>query len=47
MAISLQILDVDTDSVRFSKTFDIERTKQYPKATFAGTIRPYTNQPST
>jgi curli biogenesis system outer membrane secretion channel CsgG len=35
MAISLQILDVDTGSVRFSKTFDIERTKQYPKATSA------------
>lgn len=35
MAISLQILDVDTGRVRFSKTFDVERTKQYPKATSA------------
>ncbi len=35
MAISLQMLDVETGTVRFSKTFDVERTKQYPKATSA------------
>lgn len=35
MSISLQILDVDTGRVRFSKTFDVERAKQYPKATSA------------
>lgn len=35
MAISLQILDVETGQVRFSKNFDIERTKQYPKANSA------------
>ncbi|HYG63193.1 MAG TPA: CsgG/HfaB family protein [Thermoanaerobaculia bacterium] len=35
MAIGFQILDVESGEVRFSKTFDVERTKQYPKATSA------------
>ncbi|HYO15089.1 MAG TPA: PEGA domain-containing protein, partial [Thermoanaerobaculia bacterium] len=35
MEIGLQILDVGTGRVRFSKTFPIERTKQYPKQTSA------------
>jgi hypothetical protein len=35
MSLSLQILDVDTGRVQFSKNFDVERTKQYPKATSA------------
>ncbi len=35
MGISLQVLDVDSGKVRFSKTFDVERVKQYPKATSA------------
>lgn len=38
MAISLQILDVETGSVRFSKIFEAERTKQYPKATSAPSV---------
>jgi hypothetical protein len=32
MTISLQILDVNTARVQFSKNFDVERVKQYPKA---------------
>jgi len=32
MTISLQILDVNTARVQFSKSFDVERVKQYPKA---------------
>lgn len=35
MALSLQILDVKTGRVQFSKSFDVERTRQYPKATSA------------
>jgi hypothetical protein len=35
MGISLQILDVGSGQVRFSQTFDVERTKQYPKKTSA------------
>ena len=35
MAISLQVLDVETGVVRYTNTFDVERTKQYPKATSA------------
>jgi hypothetical protein len=35
MSISLQILDVKTARVQYSKNFDVERTKQYPKATSA------------
>lgn len=35
MAISLQVLDVQSGMVRFSKTFDIDRTKQYPKVSSA------------
>ncbi|HSS48747.1 MAG TPA: trypsin-like peptidase domain-containing protein [Thermoanaerobaculia bacterium] len=32
MALTLQILDVKTGRVQFSKNFEVERTKQYPKA---------------
>jgi hypothetical protein len=32
MALTLQILDVKTGRVQFSKDFEVERTKQYPKA---------------
>ncbi|HKV11906.1 MAG TPA: PEGA domain-containing protein [Thermoanaerobaculia bacterium] len=35
MEISLQILDVASGRVRFSKTFPVERIKQYPKETSA------------
>ncbi len=35
MEISVQILDVATGRVRYSKTFEAERLKQYPKATSA------------
>ena len=35
MALSLQILDVKSGRVQFSKSFDVERTRQYPKATSA------------
>ncbi|HEX5720244.1 MAG TPA: trypsin-like peptidase domain-containing protein [Thermoanaerobaculia bacterium] len=35
MAINLQILDAVTKRVRFSKNFDIERMKQYPKTAAA------------
>ena len=35
MSISLQILHVDTGRVQFSKSFDVERTQQYPVATSA------------
>jgi hypothetical protein len=35
MSISLQILAVDTGRIQFSKNFDVERTKQYPKSTSA------------
>ena len=35
MALSLQILDVKSGRVQFSKNFDTERTKQYPKASSA------------
>jgi len=35
MSISLQILDVKSGRVQFSNTFDVERTKQYPKASSA------------
>jgi hypothetical protein len=37
MSISLQIIDVDTGRVRFSKTFEVERKRQYPKETSAPT----------
>lgn len=35
MEISLQLIDAETGQIRFGKTFDIERTKQYPKSTSA------------
>jgi PEGA domain/Trypsin-like peptidase domain/Curli production assembly/transport component CsgG len=35
MAISLQVIDVDSGRVRFSKTFEVERKQTYPKATSA------------
>jgi hypothetical protein len=35
MEISLQLLDVPTGQVRFSKTFNVERVKEYPKETSA------------
>lgn len=35
MAITLQILDATSGEIKFSKTFDIEKTKQYPKAASA------------
>ncbi len=35
MALTLQILDVKTGRVQFSKNFEVERTKQYPKAASA------------
>jgi hypothetical protein len=35
MALTLQILDVKTGRVQFSKNFEVERTKQYPKANSA------------
>jgi hypothetical protein len=35
MALSLQILDVKSGRVQFSKNFEVERSKQYPKATSA------------
>jgi hypothetical protein len=35
MSISLQILDVKTARVQYSKNFDVEKTKQYPKETSA------------
>lgn len=35
MSISLQIIDVKSARVQFSKSFDVERTKQYPKETSA------------
>lgn len=35
MEISLQILDVATGRIQFSKTFPVERIKQYPKETSA------------
>lgn len=35
MSISLQILHVETGSVQFAKTFDVERTQQYPVASSA------------
>lgn len=35
MEISLQLIDVETGRVRFSKTFDVERIQPYPKATSA------------
>lgn len=35
MEISLQLIDVETARVSFSKTFDVARTQQYPKATSA------------
>ncbi|HSS49584.1 MAG TPA: PEGA domain-containing protein, partial [Thermoanaerobaculia bacterium] len=34
-ALTLQILDVKTARVQFSKNFEVERTKQYPKASSA------------
>jgi len=35
MALSLQVLDVKSGRVQFSKNFEVERTKQYPKASSA------------
>ncbi|HEX3477378.1 MAG TPA: PEGA domain-containing protein, partial [Kofleriaceae bacterium] len=35
MALSLQILDVKSGRVQFSKSFEVERTSQYPKASSA------------
>lgn len=35
MEISLQVIDVETARVRFSKTFDVQRVQPYPKATSA------------
>lgn len=35
MALTLQILDVKSGRVQFSKNFEVERTKQYPKASSA------------
>jgi hypothetical protein len=35
MALSLQILDVNSGRVQFSKSFEVERTSQYPKASSA------------
>jgi PEGA domain/Curli production assembly/transport component CsgG len=35
MALTLQILNVKTGRVQFSKNFEVERTKQYPKASSA------------
>lgn len=35
MAINLQIVSLDTGHVRFSKDFDVERTRQYPRKTAA------------
>lgn len=35
MAISVQVIDVDSGRVRFSDTFEVERKQTYPKATSA------------